>query len=257
MSQWGFYFNQNRCVGCKTCTLACKTWNDKRRGDAKINVATEATVMANGSYYQPVIGGPESSFSFIDPKTGTNNYTEMRKYHMKEDWRRVTTHDQGAIAVDPITNAYTTTFEREYLSLGCNHCKNPECLNACPMNVYYKEEEHGLTLYDNSACISCGKCKQACPWGVPQFYDPNFAGYALNDPNRPRMTKCTGCLDRLREGLKPACVAACWQRALDFGPMDELMAKYNHEFVTELPEFKTNGTGPMIIFRPKKNKTGV
>jgi anaerobic dimethyl sulfoxide reductase subunit B (iron-sulfur subunit) len=125
------------------------------------------------------------------------------------------------------------------------------------MNVFYKEAEYGLTLYENSRCISCGRCRVGCPWEVPQFYDTNFAGYAYDDPNRPRMTKCNGCLDRLREGLKPACVAACWHRALDFGPMDALMEKYNHNFISELPIFKTSGTGPMIIFRPKKNKIGV
>lgn len=37
MTQWGFYFDQTRCYGCKTCTVACKEWNEGRRGDAKIN----------------------------------------------------------------------------------------------------------------------------------------------------------------------------------------------------------------------------
>ena len=257
MAEWGFYFNQNRCVGCKTCTLACKTWNNDRRGDAAINPLSEEIVEANTAYYQKENGEPDTSFSFIDPKTGTNNYTEMRKYHMKEDWRIVTTHDKGMVELNTDTNTFRTTFERSYLSIGCNHCKDPECVKVCPMSVHYKETRYGLTLYDNSQCISCGRCEEACPWHVPQFYDPNFSAYALSDPKRPRMTKCTGCVDRLNEGLKPACVAACWHRALDFGPMDKLMEKYNNDFVRELPEFKTSGTGAMIIFRQKMNKTGV
>jgi anaerobic dimethyl sulfoxide reductase subunit B (iron-sulfur subunit) len=28
MKQMGFYFDQTRCTGCYTCTVACKDWND-------------------------------------------------------------------------------------------------------------------------------------------------------------------------------------------------------------------------------------
>jgi len=28
MEQWGFYFDQSRCVGCHACTIACKDWHD-------------------------------------------------------------------------------------------------------------------------------------------------------------------------------------------------------------------------------------
>ena len=26
--QWGFYFDQTRCIGCHTCVIACKDWHD-------------------------------------------------------------------------------------------------------------------------------------------------------------------------------------------------------------------------------------
>ncbi|MFX1502201.1 MAG: 4Fe-4S dicluster domain-containing protein [Promethearchaeota archaeon] len=28
MNQMGFYFDQTRCIGCYTCSIACKDWND-------------------------------------------------------------------------------------------------------------------------------------------------------------------------------------------------------------------------------------
>ena len=39
MNQWGFYYDQTRCVSCKACTAACKSWNDDLRGDVNINAS--------------------------------------------------------------------------------------------------------------------------------------------------------------------------------------------------------------------------
>jgi len=33
--QYGFYFDQGRCVDCKTCVVACKSWNNVDPGPAK------------------------------------------------------------------------------------------------------------------------------------------------------------------------------------------------------------------------------
>jgi anaerobic dimethyl sulfoxide reductase subunit B (iron-sulfur subunit) len=35
MVQYGFFFDQSRCTGCKACTVACKNWNDVPPGPAK------------------------------------------------------------------------------------------------------------------------------------------------------------------------------------------------------------------------------
>ncbi|MDI9619350.1 MAG: 4Fe-4S dicluster domain-containing protein [Candidatus Nezhaarchaeota archaeon] len=35
MVQYGFFFDQSRCTGCKTCTIACKTWNQVPPGPVK------------------------------------------------------------------------------------------------------------------------------------------------------------------------------------------------------------------------------
>ena len=34
------------------------------------------------------------------------------------------------------------------------------------------------------------------------------------------------CVDRLSDGLAPVCTLSCPLRAMDFGPLDELIAKY-------------------------------
>jgi len=61
---------------------------------------------------------------------------------------------------------------------------------------------------------------------------------------------CTFCNDRLKENRKPACVDACLVRALDAGPLEELLAKYGS--VTEVPGFScSDKTRPSILFKPR------
>jgi anaerobic dimethyl sulfoxide reductase subunit B len=35
MSQYGFFFDQSRCTGCRTCAVACKNWHDLPPGPLK------------------------------------------------------------------------------------------------------------------------------------------------------------------------------------------------------------------------------
>jgi Fe-S-cluster-containing dehydrogenase component len=46
----------------------------------------------------------------------------------------------------------------------------------------------------------------ACPFGVPQL-----------NPEDGKIFKCDGCLERLAQGLWPACAASCPTGALSFG----------------------------------------
>lgn len=250
MAQWGFYFNQDRCIGCKTCVMACKNWNDSRRGDVAVNRYREAD-------YQVPLGAMEKSAHFINPANGLTHYEEFRKFHMKEDWRWVDTHETGQVIQQP-NNTFESSFDRRYLSNSCNHCDQPACVVACPEGIIYKEETYGIVLVDHENCISCGECKTACPWEAPQFYTPEFDKFEMSDPKRPKMTKCTLCIDRITEGLKPACVASCWNRALDAGPMEELRKQYSGKFMVTVPEFESDyveslkmNTKPNIMFKKK------
>lgn len=85
----------------------------------------------------------------------------------------------------------------EYLSLSCMHCENAPCIAACPAGCLSKEEETGFTVYDNTNCIGCHSCAMACPFAAPCF---NSEG---------KMVKCDGCITRVKNGLKPACMKVC------------------------------------------------
>ncbi len=245
-NQWGFYFDQSRCLGCKACVLACKNWNEERRGDAAVNVLNHANYMvANGQ--------KDKESTYID-SSGGGNYSEYRKYYMKEDWRRVETYETGSTRLNSSDNTFDITVDRRYISLGCNHCDDPACVRACPVGAIHKDLDKGIVLPNPSICISCGRCKAACAWQAPQFFD-DIGRYEADDPNRPKMTKCTFCKDRIDAGLKPACVAACWNRALEAGPIDRLKAEHPDAADT-LRDFKTDESvgiksRPNIIFKPK------
>jgi anaerobic dimethyl sulfoxide reductase subunit B (iron-sulfur subunit) len=252
MEQWGFYFDQTRCIGCKACAMACKNWNDDKRGDKLVHAFTfnDKDGWWENNKYSVGIDNLDSATFYLNSK-GETNLSEARKYYMKENWRRVFNYEYGVHWPDLKVN---------HLSMACNHCNNPACAAICPVNAINKEPEFGIVLVNSQVCISCGQCQLSCPWGVPQYYDSNFLNYAFDDPTRPRMTKCTFCLDRIKEGLKPACVAACLNRALDAGPVSELRALYKDAvIITEMPVnefapdiFSGGRTGPNVLVKVKE-----
>lgn len=242
MGKWGFYFDQTRCVGCKACVLACKAWNEDRRGDAGFHPAL--SWLETGRYAEP------REYDGLPGSSGELNFREYAKYHMKENWRRVYTREFGTRP--PFVDAL-------HFSVSCNHCDEPACVRACPVGHIVKEQEYGIVHTDpDTSCIGCRRCRKACPWDSPQFYDNDPRQFGRNDPKRPAMTKCDLCLDRIRDGLKPACVAGCIMRALDAGPLDELKARhpdwtdrFDHFPDGRIPELGID-TKPNLIIKARR-----
>ncbi len=130
----------------------------------------------------------------------------------------------------------------------CMHCEHPDCLSACPVGAYTKQED-GPVIYDPELCIGCRYCMNACPYGVPHFdYDKGIVDGAFID-------KCTMCPQRTDVGLEPACVATCPTDALEFGERDELIA-IAHKRIAARPdryvdhvygEHENGGTSYLVI----------
>ncbi|MEM3506156.1 MAG: 4Fe-4S dicluster domain-containing protein [Candidatus Bathyarchaeia archaeon] len=49
--------------------------------------------------------------------------------------------------------------------IACKQCGKPPCKNVCPVNAINKNYE-GILQVDESACIGCSLCVQACPFGA-------------------------------------------------------------------------------------------
>jgi anaerobic dimethyl sulfoxide reductase subunit B (iron-sulfur subunit) len=138
--------------------------------------------------------------------------------------------------------AWLSTVFAYNISLACNHCERPICVEVCPAAAITQRAD-GIVLIDERKCLGCQVCSWACPYGAPQY-----------DEKKGRMTKCTFCVDNLDAGLPPACVAACPLRALDFGDRAELEARYGTtRVVYPLPE--ADLTGPSLVLTLHQDAT--
>lgn len=154
-------------------------------------------------------------------------------------WRRVTEVSGGSYSFQGTTlHANVSAY---FISIGCNHCVNPKCVKNCPTGALYKREEDGLVLHDQDKCIGCRYCTWSCPYGAPQY-----------NPDLGKVGKCNACVDLLKEGEKPACVAACPLRAIDFGEIGELRKKYGAiQTIKGLPE--ADITNPSLVIQPHRH----
>ncbi|GAB1264681.1 DmsC/YnfH family molybdoenzyme membrane anchor subunit [Aurantivibrio infirmus] len=132
-------------------------------------------------------------------------------------------------------------YKRMNISMACNHCDDPVCLKGCPTRAYTKHLEYGAVLQDPDTCFGCGYCTWVCPYNAPQL-----------DPVEGQVSKCNMCVDRLEEGLKPACVSACLGNALDFGVVDNT-PQNREQTLTKIPGFPDPLiTQPNIRFQQTK-----
>ncbi len=114
----------------------------------------------------------------------------------------------------------------------CQHCTEAPCAQVCPAGAIFKTE-WGMVTVDESKCVGCRYCSAACPFDVPRYYEKHDEGNALTP--RVVINKCTGCVDRIAQGMAPACVTACQPEALQFGDRDD-MIQLAHESLDRLKE---------------------
>lgn len=121
-----------------------------------------------------------------------------------------------------------------YLSMACNHCENPACITACP-ELYYKKRRDGIVVHDPTACIGCKSCIGACPFGAPKY-----------NHITKKVDKCNMCVDRLEEGLHPACVSACMMGALKLTDLSKEKMATQDKWYSGIP--MANFTNPSVRF---------
>lgn len=102
--------------------------------------------------------------------------------------------------------------EAVYVSTSCMHCAEPSCLRVCPAGAISKGSG-GIVSTNKDRCIGCKYCFQACPYGVPRY-------------DSVAMDKCDCCLSAgVAPGETPHCVRECKFNALQYGPIEDLVAQ--------------------------------
>ncbi|MBS3956451.1 MAG: 4Fe-4S dicluster domain-containing protein [Clostridiales bacterium] len=184
----GTFIDLTKCEGCGECVTACRVKNESR-------------------YPNPVDDIPANWPS------GTF-----------EDWRA---EREATDKLTPYNWTYVEKVEVDGVSLSiprrCMHCDNPPCANLCPFSVMDKTPEGAVTI-NPDGCMGGAKCRSVCSWNIPQ----RQAGTGLYMKIAPGligggvMYKCDMCADLIAEGEQPACVSACPNGAVIFGPKEQM-----------------------------------
>ncbi len=128
--------------------------------------------------------------------------------------------------------------KRYFLPRLCNHCVKAPCVDICPTGASYIRED-GIVMIDENKCIACKSCRVACP------YNSRFT-----NPSKEVVDKCNFCIERLEQGLEPACVNTCNAKARIFGDANDSTSEVSkliasNPVQTLKPEL---GTEPQVYY---------
>jgi len=127
----------------------------------------------------------------------------------------------------------------------CRHCVEPPCLEAAedeaPGGITI-DKETGAVLYhkDKLKKMKAETVIEACPFNIPRAQK----GTGL-------LAKCTMCVDRVHNGLLPACVKTCPTGAMNFGDREKMVAlsqKRLEEVKSRFPKATLTGIDDLRVF---------
>ena len=96
----------------------------------------------------------------------------------------------------------------------CRHCLEPPCeMTADDPTAIFRDSATGAVLYTaNTKKLDAQAVIDSCPYNIPR---------AAKDGT---LAKCDMCIDRVENGLLPACVKTCPTGAMNFGSRKEMLA---------------------------------
>ena len=286
--QFAAVFNINRCIGCQTCTMACKStwthspgqelmwWNNvetKPYGGYPANwdINTLELLDSANPGGQTWTGAeaddasaPWGTFDGVTIFEAGNQGSPRPVGYLptEADWKAPNAFEDHSTRTSSVGAELP---EHEgwffYLQRICNHCTYPGCLAACPRNAIYKRPEDGIVLVDQKRCRGYRKCVEACPYKKTMYR-----------PTTATTEKCVACYPRI-EGTDPLtdnvptetrCMTACvgkirLQGLVEVGadgvwvddPTNPLWFLV-HEAKVALPLYPQFGTQPNVYYIPPR-----
>ncbi len=254
--QIAMVFDLNKCIGCQTCSVACKvlwTNEDGKRDMWWCSVNTQPGRGTPRDYEQmgggydaegklvlghlPTAaefgGGCEFNWSEVH-HAGNGGAVHFQAKNGGARWAMNWDEDEGG---GEYPNAYYF-----YLPRVCNFCSKPSCVEGCPHGAMYKRDDFGVVLRDENLCRGARRCAEACPYKKVYF-----------DAVRNIGQHCIGCFPRLEQGVAPACVRQCPARAVFVGFRDETVGAIHtlvDRYKVALPLHAEWNTKPNVFYVP-------
>ena len=258
--QLAMVMDLNKCIGCQTCTVACKTQWTNRNGREYMywnNVETYPGTGYPKNWME--LGGGFDAAGDLQPGIIPNieadygvpwdyNYDSLAHQNLVDGkpeagWRPEESPTWGPNwDEDEGTGNFPMDNYFFYLPRICNHCSNPGCLSACPRDAIFKREEDGVVLVDLDRCQGYRYCIAGCPYKKIYF-----------NPKISKSEKCILCFPRIEQGLPPACAQSCVGRIRFVGFLDDeesQVYKLVHKYKVALPLRPDYGTQPNVYYVP-------
>jgi ethylbenzene hydroxylase subunit beta/complex iron-sulfur molybdoenzyme family reductase subunit beta len=257
--QLALVFDLNKCMGCQTCSIACKMlWtrdDDGAEGTDYMWWCSVNTMPGRGypRDWEKMGGGYRNGQPHPGIRPAREDYGGGWDFNHEEvyysgrgpavhlaprgpepDWGPNWDEDQGA---GEWPNSYFF-----YLPRICNHCSRPVCLETCPEGALIKRDEDGLVLRDEDRCRGQQRCVEACPY--KKIFFNSVRGVSQH---------CIGCFPRLEQGVAPACARQCPGRAVFVGFLDDAdspVQRLVREWGVALPLHAEYGTSPNVFYVP-------
>lgn len=245
----------NKCIGCQTCTIACKRLWTRDEGMEYMWWNSVNTQPGRGTPrdWEKLGGGFENGVPKPGKIPSREEFGEAWEYNHKEvffggkgpkahleiqgkkpEWGPNWDEDQGG---GEYPNSYYF-----YLPRICNHCSHPACLEACPRQAIEKDEETGIVTINEDSCRGYRFCMEACPYKKIYF-----------NKAQKQSQKCIFCFPRVEQGVAPACARQCPGRVRFVGYRDDPDApiyKLVDKWKVAIPLHPEYGTEPNVFYVP-------
>lgn len=249
--QLAMVMDLNKCIGCQTCTVACKTQWTNRNGREYMYWNNVETRPGDGypKKWESLGGGFDAQGNLQDGVVPSkySEYGVPWDYNHDDIMKGAEFKPSSEPTVGPnwdedvgagdFPNSYFF-----YLPRICNHCSNPGCLAACPRGAIFKRDQDGIVLVDLARCEGYKLCIAGCPYKKIYF-----------NPKLSKSEKCIFCFPRIEKGLPPACAQQCVGRIRFVGYLDDpdsQVSKLVNQYKVALPLHPEYGTQPNVYYVP-------